>query len=261
MSKLVVGKTLLSAFISTITMALFVSTLVPSIGLAAQRQVDTSSCAPRVSLSVVSPSEATTWAFEESIGRLTPSNITGNGVWIEAEGVIRWGADLDPSTTTLSYDLSGSDGSYRVSGRESLDGRSTDVAEDQVQLTCDDQASPEVVKAPTFSQPSGTRVPVDVSIATETTGASIYYTLDGSVPTTDALIYSSALNLSQATYLKAIAVKDGMTTSEVFSAYFAGPQKIYTDILSQSFVGGICEPIVTIDITPVAAIELSLIHI
>ncbi|MDG1114008.1 MAG: Ig-like domain-containing protein, partial [Pseudomonadales bacterium] len=255
MSKRSICKTLLSAVFNSTIVTLIVSTVVPSIGLAAQRQIDSSSCSPNVSVSIMPPSEVTTWAFEESIGRLTPSNISGNGVWLEAEGLIRWGADLDPSTTTLSYALSGNDGSYRVSGRESLDGRSTDVVEDQVQLTCNRDLAPEIVTKPSFSQPSGTRVPIDVSIATETSGAAIYYTLDGSVPTTASLIYSSALNLSQATYVKAIAVKDGMTTSEVVSAYYAGPLKPLTEILSQSFVGGICEPIVTIDITPVAGIE------
>ncbi len=245
----------LSQSVVSITLSmLIISAFIPT-AVAAQRQVDSSSCSPKVSLSITPPADVTTWAFEESIGRLTPTNISGNGVWIETEGVIRWGADLDPSTATLSYDLSGSDGSYRVSGRESLDGKSTTAGEDQVLLSCESDSAPETVSTPSFSQPSGTRVPVEVSITTGTAGATIYYTLDGSTPTTSASVYSTALNLTQAAYLKAIAVKDGMVTSEVVSAYYAGPQKILTDILSQSFVGGVCEPIVTIDVTPVATIE------
>ena len=234
---------------------LIVGALMPTAAGAAQRQVDRSSCSPNVSLSITPPADVTTWAFEESIGRLTPTNISGNGVWIETEGVIRWGADLDPLTTTLNYDLSGSDGSYRVSGYESLDGKSTTAGEDQVLLSCESDSAPETVLTPSLSQPSGTRVPVEVSITSGTAGATIYYTLDGSTPTTSSAVYSSALNLTQATYLKAIAVKDGLMTSEVVSAYYAGPQKILADILSQSFVGGVCEPIVTIDVTPVATIE------
>ena len=185
------SRTLVGIALSTLLISMFI----PTAG-AAQRQVDSSSCSPSVSLSITPPAEVTTWAFEESIGRLTPTNISGSGVWIEAEGVIRWGADLDPLTATLSYDLSGSDGSYRVSGRESLDGKSTSVGEDQVQLTCETDSAPQTVSTPSFSQPSGTRVPVEVSITTGTAGATIYYTLDGSKPTTSSAVYSGLLSLT-----------------------------------------------------------------
>ena len=48
---------------------LFFSTLAfQGFALAADRQVDASSCSPSVSLSVTPPSEVTTWALEESIG-------------------------------------------------------------------------------------------------------------------------------------------------------------------------------------------------
>ena len=48
----------------------------------AQRQIDSANCSPSVSIAVTPPSEVTTWAFEEVIGRLTPSNINRGGVWI-----------------------------------------------------------------------------------------------------------------------------------------------------------------------------------
>jgi len=50
-------------------------------------------------------------------------------------------------------------------------------------------------------------------------GASIYYTTDGSTPTTDSSAYSEAITLDATTTVKAIAVKDGVT-SDVASETF-----------------------------------------
>jgi hypothetical protein len=57
-----------------------------------------------------------------------------------------------------------------------------------------------------------------VSITTETVGATIYYTTDGSTPTTSSTEYTVPLteNISNVT-IKAIAVKEGMITSIVGS--------------------------------------------
>jgi hypothetical protein len=50
-------------------------------------------------------------------------------------------------------------------------------------------------------------------------GATIYYTTDGSVPTSSSTQYTEALTLSDTTTVKAIAVKDG-TSSSVASKTF-----------------------------------------
>lgn len=59
-----------------------------------------------------------------------------------------------------------------------------------------------------------------VSISTETDGASIYYTTDGSEPTAESNAYTEAFTIAATTTVKAIAVKDGMTDSYVVSATF-----------------------------------------
>lgn len=51
-----------------------------------------------------------------------------------------------------------------------------------------------------------------VTISAES-GATIYYTNDGTTPTTASNVYSSALTLSATTTIKAIAVKDNVTSS------------------------------------------------
>ncbi len=78
------------------------------------------------------------------------------------------------------------------------------------------------VAAPTFSPVGGTySTSQSVTITSATSGASIRYTTDGSTPTeTAGTIYSSPVNVSVTTTLKALAYKSGMTDSTVTSATY-----------------------------------------
>ncbi|HSY18057.1 MAG TPA: discoidin domain-containing protein, partial [Candidatus Acidoferrales bacterium] len=78
------------------------------------------------------------------------------------------------------------------------------------------------VAAPTFSPAGGTYTSAQaVTISTATGGASIRYTIDGSTPTeTAGTLYSSPVNISATTTLKAIAYESGMTDSSVTSATY-----------------------------------------
>ena len=55
------------------------------------------------------------------------------------------------------------------------------------------------------------------TISCSTSGATIYYTLNGNTPTTSSTQYSSPITLSGACTIKAIAVKSGMSNSSVAS--------------------------------------------
>lgn len=74
---------------------------------------------------------------------------------------------------------------------------------------------------PTFdpSDDEFTTSSLEVSIACDTDGASIYYTLDGSTPTSLSTLYSagSKPTITGTTTIKAIALKDGLTESDVAS--------------------------------------------
>jgi hypothetical protein len=63
---------------------------------------------------------------------------------------------------------------------------------------------------------------VDVRLFCNTSGATIYYTTDGSTPTTSSTVYTSAFSLSGhgAKTVKAFAVNAGMSDSAVASAIF-----------------------------------------
>lgn len=56
-----------------------------------------------------------------------------------------------------------------------------------------------------------------VSLASSSSGASIYYTLDGSTPTTSSNLYSAPFSISTTTTVKAIAVASPLTESAVAS--------------------------------------------
>jgi hypothetical protein len=76
--------------------------------------------------------------------------------------------------------------------------------------------------APTLSPVGGTYTSAQtVSLADTTPGAAIYYTTDGSTPTTASATYTAAITVSATTTVKAIAVASGYTTSPVSSATYA----------------------------------------
>lgn len=90
-------------------------------------------------------------------------------------------------------------------------------------------SSTSTVATPTFSPAGGTYTSAqNVTISCETTGATIHYTTDGSVPTASSPTYSSssAISVSTTTTIKAIAVKNEMTNSSVAEATYTFPNSI-----------------------------------
>ena len=73
---------------------------------------------------------------------------------------------------------------------------------------------------PTFSPAAGAVVSgTPVTLACLTDGATIYYTTDGSTPTTSSSVYSSAITVSETQTIKAIAVKDEQSSDVAEAAY------------------------------------------
>ena len=74
---------------------------------------------------------------------------------------------------------------------------------------------------PTFSPVAGEVVSgTEVTISCATDGATIHYTTDGSTPTASSPTYSSAITINEEKTIKAIAVKAGLTNSDVASASY-----------------------------------------
>ena len=88
----------------------------------------------------------------------------------------------------------------------------------------------EQVATPTFDPAAGEVTSgTNVSISCATSGATIHYTVDGTDPTSSSATYSSPIEITATTTIKAIAVKDGMADSEVAAAQYTVPGSIAYD--------------------------------
>lgn len=76
----------------------------------------------------------------------------------------------------------------------------------------------EKVKTPAAS-PKGGSVSngTKVSLSCDTENAVIYYTTDGKIPSAASVKYTAPINVNKAMTIKAVAVKDGMTNSDIMS--------------------------------------------
>ena len=87
--------------------------------------------------------------------------------------------------------------------------------------------TPPTAAAPSANPPAGTYIGTqNITLFTATEGATIYYTTDNSQPTTASPQYTSAIEISSNTIIKAIAIKDGLDNSPVstfaYVVIFAG---------------------------------------
>ena len=81
--------------------------------------------------------------------------------------------------------------------------------------------TPVTVAAPTITGTTPFEETTEVTISGPA-GASIYYTLDGSTPTVSSTQYSEALTLSDTTTVKAIAIKEGVSSSVATHTFTKG---------------------------------------
>jgi hypothetical protein len=79
----------------------------------------------------------------------------------------------------------------------------------------------QTVATPTFTPAAGTyNSTQNVTIECETDGATIHYTTDGSEPTADSPVFSSAITVSETTTIKAIAIDEEDNASEVATVVY-----------------------------------------
>ena len=77
------------------------------------------------------------------------------------------------------------------------------------------------VNAPIFRGATQFEESTQVSM-TGPTGSEIHYTLDGTVPTAESTLYEGPITLSETTTVKAIAIKDGVSSSVTSRTYTKG---------------------------------------
>jgi hypothetical protein len=77
------------------------------------------------------------------------------------------------------------------------------------------------VAAPTFSPDAGTYASAQsVTLSCATSGATIYYTTDGSVPTASSAVYGAPILVASSEKIRAFAAMSGMDDSAVVSATY-----------------------------------------
>ncbi|MBI3189191.1 MAG: glycoside hydrolase family 92 protein, partial [Ignavibacteriales bacterium] len=84
---------------------------------------------------------------------------------------------------------------------------------------------------------------MEIRFATPTSDAKIYFTLDGTTPTTSLSVYQSPVWLNKTITVKAIAAKEGMIDSRLMSAVFTqfkpvGTLTLHTQFDAQYTAGG-----------------------
>lgn len=84
------------------------------------------------------------------------------------------------------------------------------------------------VSKPLFSLSEDTYAEAQsIEITCETSGATIYYTTDGSIPNDQSEKYSTAITISETTTIKAIAVKDGICSEIATATYTISEENVY----------------------------------
>ncbi|MBK9578212.1 MAG: chitobiase/beta-hexosaminidase C-terminal domain-containing protein [Fibrobacterota bacterium] len=109
-------------------------------------------------------------------------------------------------------------GTYTVSaGKLSLTSDGSTISYNSIPR--DEEPDPVDVLAPVISPAGGTFTSAKAVTISAETGASIYYTTDGSTPSTSSTRYSGSINVASSKTIKAIAVLDGVSSAMVSASF------------------------------------------
>ena len=139
-------------------------------------------------------------------------NESGVQTTINADGTVTTGQYQGSNGTNGSSSGNGSGTSETVGGSDSGNGTSGTGGGETPSVT---------VAAPQFAGETQFEDSTQVSMSAES-GAQIRYTTDGSTPTASSTLYSAPITLTDTTTVKAIAIKDGVSSSVTSRTYTKG---------------------------------------
>lgn len=150
-----------------------------------------------------------TWRiYSSDNGGVTVSAVSGNNITAVS------------STPSISFTISNGIASFTASTQTNFSSISV-TYEAPLYTYATSPICMEQVATPTFNPAAGSfSTAQNVTINCSTEDATIYYTTDGTMPTTSSSIYSTAISVSETTTIKAIAVKTNMADSEVATGTF-----------------------------------------
>ena len=129
--------------------------------------------------------------------------------------------NLTERVLTLPHDAFANNTTYTVvlNANQIQDAAGNKNAETSFSFTTE-AAEQEQVATPNISGNTSFTDNTSVTITCATDGATIYYTTDGTAPTSSSTEYTEAIPLTATTTINAIAIKSGMTDSEVATQTF-----------------------------------------
>lgn len=153
-------------------------------------------------------------------------------VFSVAEGAVEKGTSLTLSTATEGADIyyttdnsTPTSGSTKYTGAISINSavtiKAVAVKGSEASVVASASYTIKKVGTPTFSVVEGDVLEgTTVELVTVTDGATIYYTMDGTDPTSNSTAYSTPIAINTSVTLKAIALKDHWDDSEVASVSY-----------------------------------------
>jgi hypothetical protein len=122
-----------------------------------------------------------------------------------------------PTTSSTKYS-----GAITVSASETLEAIAVATGDTNSAVASATYTISTLLPAPTFSVAAGTfTTSQSVAISDATAGTTIYYTTNGTTPTTASAVYSGAIPVSASETIEAIAVETSYTNSPVASAAYS----------------------------------------